>query len=121
METNIVAVQRKKYQTIILVLGLFPALHTFWLLQKIMLDEIHVSETVPMTQLMQKHTLMHTYVSKKFVSDNCLMQGLGVHSKFSGLMDFSGPKKLVYFGGPKFGSNKVQKFFFPHFAIASGL
>ena len=45
METNIVDVQRKKYQT-------FSArpktrmVHFFWLLQKIMLHEIHV-----MTQL----------------------------------------------------------------------
>ena len=37
--------------------------------------------------------------------------GLSVIIPCSGLMDFSGPKKLVYFSGPKFGSTKVHKFF----------
>ena len=38
-----------------------------------------------------------------------------------GLMDFNGPKKIVIFSGPKFGSTKVHKYFFPHFAKASGI
>ena len=38
-----------------------------------------------------------------------------------GLMDFSGPKKLVYLSGPKYGSTKVHKLFFAHFEKTSGL
>ena len=77
METNIVDVQRKKYHTI--SARPIPALQTFWFLHEITLHEIQVSETAPMTQTMQKKT---TY-AQNCVSGNCVMWGLGVHSKFS--------------------------------------
>ena len=38
-----------------------------------------------------------------------------------GLMDFSGPKKLVYLSGPKYGSTKVLKLVFALFEKTSGL
>jgi hypothetical protein len=60
METNIVDVQRKKYKTIS---DRPPKLHTFWFLEKIMLHEVHVSESVPMTQLTQK-TCLHIHKLK---------------------------------------------------------